>query len=136
MEFDGILLFLCLFFSGITLDIGLTRQEITTSLGQPANLGCYVNQTNATSLTYSWTKDNLTVMQSSNIIVYDNVLVVTPENNTDFGVYECHVSDGVTNTKCNISLLPGCNNTGELGFYESYILYFLRKCMKIVSSHG
>ena len=96
--------------------MGLTRLEITTALGQPANLGCYANQTNVTSLTYSWTKDNLTVTQSSNVRVHGNVLVVTPKKSTDFGTYECHVSNGVTNTRCNISLLPGCNNTGEFGF--------------------
>ncbi|KAL9951477.1 hypothetical protein ACROYT_G044143 [Oculina patagonica] len=106
---------------GLTLNMGLTRQEITTSLGQPANLGCYVNQANTTSLTYSWTKDNSTVTQSSNLRVYDNVLVVTPKNNTDFGVYECHVSDGVTSTKCNISLLPGCSKTEPEGIIQAHL---------------
>ena len=93
--------------------MGLTRLEIIASLGQPANLGCYANLTNTTSITYSWAKDNLTVTQSSNIRVYDNVLVVTPKKESDFGMYECHVTDGVTIMKCNITLLPGCNNTGE-----------------------
>jgi len=93
--------------------MGLTRLEITASLGQPANLGCYANVTNTTSLTYSWAKDNLTVTQSSNIRVYDNVLVVTPSKESDFGMYECRVTDGVTITKCNITLLPGCNNTAN-----------------------
>ena len=105
------------------MDMGLTRKEVTASVGKPANLGCYVNHTNATSLTYSWTKDNLTVTQSSSIRVYGNVLVITPEKNTDFGVYECHASDGVTNIKCNISLSAGCNNTGELKFYEYLLLW-------------
>lgn len=94
-----------------TLDMRLTRQQITTSFGQPANLGCYTNHTNSSSLKYSWTKDNVNVTPSSNINVYDNVLVVTPENNSDFGTYECHVSNGVTTTSCSISLQPGCNKT-------------------------
>ena len=102
--------------------MGLTRLEITTSIGRPANLGCYANQTNTTSLTYSWSKDNLTVTQSSNIKVYGNVLVVTPKKKSDFGMYECHVTDGVAITKCNITLLLGCNNTGEYGKYR--YLYF------------
>jgi len=93
--------------------MGLTRLEVTASLGQPANLGCYTNVTNTTSLTYYWAKDNLTVTQSSTIKVYDNVLVVTPKEESDFGMYECHATDGVTITKCNITLLPGCNGTGE-----------------------
>ena len=93
--------------------MGLTRLEITASLGQPENLGYYANVTNTTSLTYFWAKDNVTVTQSSTTRLYDNVLVVTPEKESDFGMYECHVTDGVTTTKCNITLLRGCNNTGE-----------------------
>ena len=89
----------------------LTRQEITTTIGQPANLGCYANQTNSAGLIYSWKKGNLTITQSSNLRVYGNVLVVTPKENTDFGTYECHVSDDVTIATCRISLLPGCNNS-------------------------
>lgn len=101
----------CAFTIGLSPDMGLTRLEITTSIGRPANLGCYANQTNTTSLTYSWSKDNFTVTQSSNIKVYGNVLVVTPKKKSDFGMYECHVTDGVAITKCNITLLLGCNNT-------------------------
>ena len=41
--------------------MGLTRLEITASLGQPENLGYYANVTNTTSLTYFWAKDNVTV---------------------------------------------------------------------------
>ena len=93
--------------------MGLTRLEITASLGQPANLGCYANVTNTTSLTSFWAKDNVTVTQSSTTRLYDNVLVVTPEKESDFGMYECRVTDNVTITKCNITLLRGCNNTGE-----------------------
>ena len=93
--------------------MGLTRLKITTSLGQPANLGCYANQTNTISFSYSWTKDNLTVTQSSNIKVYGNVLVVTPKQESDFGMYECHVTDGVAITKCKITLMLGFNNTGK-----------------------
>ena len=53
----------------------------------------------------------MTVKQSSNIKVYDNTLVVTPEKHSDFGTYECHISNGRTSTKYSISLRPGCNNT-------------------------
>ena len=104
----------------------LTRQQITTSFGQPANLGCYTNHTNSSSLKYSWTKDNVNVTPSSNINVYDNVLVVTPENNSDFGTYECHVSNGVTTTSCSISLQPGCNKTGEE--LDMYFVLVLNLC--------
>lgn len=111
---QGILVIVnCAFTNGLTLDMGLTRLEITASLGQPANLGCYANVTNTTSLTYSWAKNNLTVTQSSTTRLYENVLVVTPKKASDFGMYECHVTDGVTITKCNITLLPGCNNTAH-----------------------
>ena len=55
----------------------------------------------------------MTVTETSNVKLYDNLLVVTPEKSTDFGTYECHVSDGVTITKCSISLRPGCNETGK-----------------------
>ena len=106
--------------------MGLTRLEITASLGQPANLGCYANVTNTTSLTYSWAKNNLTVTQSSTTRLYENVLVVTPKKESDFGMYECHVTDGVTITKCNITLLPGCNNTGEYySFLETPKSFFI-----------
>lgn len=93
--------------------MNLTRQEITTCIGEPVNLGCYVNQMSSVHLTFSWTKDNLTVSQSSNTRVYRNVLVVTPEDDADFGTYECHVSDNMTVTKCSISLTAGCNNRSK-----------------------
>lgn len=99
---------------GLTLDVNLTRQEITTCIGEPVNLGCYVNQMSSVHLTFSWTKDNLTVSQSSNTRVYRNVLVVTPEDDADFGTYECHVSDNMTVTKCSISLNAGCNNRNHV----------------------
>lgn len=99
---------------GLLQDMNLTRQEITTTIGEPANLGCYVDQTNTTHLTFSWTKDNKTVTQSSIIQVYRNVVVVTPKDDADFGTYECHVSDNVTITTCSISLKQGCNDSNHV----------------------
>ena len=39
------------------------------------------------------------------------MLFVTPENDTDFGTYECH--DGVSNTSCSISLRSRQGKTSQ-----------------------
>ena len=107
------------FFSSehLALDKDLTRQEITTPLGKPVNLGCYVNKkTNLsqtpstpapTSLVYNWKKDNDTITQSSRARIHRNLLVITPERDEDFGTYECNVTNGVSSARCKIKLIRG-----------------------------
>ena len=100
----------------------LTRVEITTILGRPVNLGCYVTKnytsetvhTQATStITYVWLKDKKSVPQTPNSRIHENVLVVTPRNDTDFGIYECNATNGVSSTRCRIEVKRGWNKTGE-----------------------
>ena len=95
--------------------MNLTRHEITTFIGQPTNLGCYATATTLTnsSLTHSWTKDNHTVTQSPSVRAFGDVLVVTPEKVTDFGTYECNITNGVSSTQCRILLLRGLDKPGK-----------------------
>ena len=102
-------------------DDNLTRVEITTILGRPVNLGCYVtknytsetSQTQASStITYVWLKDKRSVPQTPNSRIHENVLVVTPANDTDFGIYECNATNGVSSTRCRIELKRGWTKTG------------------------
>lgn len=98
----------------LELDLNLTRQEIITFLGQPANLGCYATTTLMnSSLSYSWTKDNRTVTQSSRVRAFDDVLVITPEEAADFGTYQCNITNGVSSILCRISLLQGLDKPGK-----------------------
>ena len=94
--------FLFLVLERATRDLRCPQKQVTTTTGQQATLGCYTTQANSSSLKYSWKKDNVTVTSSSHLTVYANMLFVTPENDTDFGTYECH--EGVSNTSCSISL--------------------------------
>ena len=98
----------------LELDLNLTRQEIITFLGQPANLGCHATKTLInSSLSYSWTKDNRTVTQSPRVKAFDDVLVVTPEEVADFGVYQCNITNGVSSILCRVSLLQGIDKPGK-----------------------
>ena len=106
--------FLLLQSEALILDVNLTRQEVTTFLRQPVNLGCYTTTTSAGSiLEYSWTKDNQTVTQSPNVQAFDGVLVVTPEKDSDFGTYECNVTNGMSSGLCRISLVQVTSTPGK-----------------------
>ena len=103
-------------------DDNLTRVEITTILGRPVNLGCYVtkNYTSETvpiqatsTITYVWLKDKKSVPQTPNSRIHGNVLVVTPRNDTDFGIYECNATNGVSSTRCRIELKRGWTKKGK-----------------------
>ena len=96
----------------LELDLNLTRKEVITFLGQTANLACYATNTNS-PLTYSWTKANQTVTQSSYIRAVGHVLVVTPMEEKHFGNYMCNISDGASSATCLISLSKGINETGN-----------------------
>ena len=65
------------------------------------------------SVTYVWLKDNKSVPQTSNSRIHENVLVVTPTNDTDFGIYECNVTDGVSSTRCRIEVKRGWTKAGK-----------------------
>lgn len=82
-------------------------------LGQPVNLGCYTNNTGASPFYCTWTKDNVTVTESSIVQIYENMLVITPQTSADFGIYQCHIGSDSDNTVCSISLHPECGNTGR-----------------------
>lgn len=98
----------------LILDVNLTRQEVTTFLRQPVNLGCYATTTSAGSiLEYYWTKDNQTVTQSPNVQAFDGVLVVTPEKDSDFGTYECNVTNGMSSGLCRIALVQVTSTPGD-----------------------
>ena len=71
-------------------------------------------QTQARStITYVWLKDSKSVPQTSNSRIHENVLVVTPTNDTDFGTYECNATNGVSSTRCRIQLKRGWTKTGK-----------------------
>lgn len=122
----------------LALDKTLTRQEITTLLGHPVNLGCYVTKANSSqtpstpapaSLTYRWVKGNFSVTQSPRSRIHGNVLVVTPKSDEDFGKYECNVTNGVSSTRCSILLIQGWrdngdNSTSKWSFNNPFILFF------------
>ena len=98
----------------LELDLNLTRKEIITFLGQPANLGCHATTTLInSSLSYSWTKDNLTVTQSPRVKAFGDVLVVTPQEAADFGAYQCNITNGVSSILCRVSLLQGLGKPGK-----------------------
>ena len=116
------------FFSeNLSLDENLTRHKITTVLENPVNLGCYV--TNLThiskTLTFVWMKDNTTVTQSAALSIHGNVLVVTPKSGKDFGVYNCEVTNGVSKTRCQITLVQGWKKSGKSCKLTNFInIYF------------
>lgn len=98
----------------LELDFNLTRQEIVTFLGQPANLGCHATTTLVnSSVSYSWTKDNQTVTQSQRVKEFGGVLVITPKEAADFGAYQCNISNGVSSILCRISLLQGLDKPDD-----------------------
>lgn len=102
----------------LALDENLTRREITTVIQHPVNLGCYVTKVNSsqipTSLTFVWSKDNKSVQQSPAVSIHGNVLVVTPKTEKDFGIYKCDVTNGVSKTLCEITLVQGWTNSGPV----------------------
>ena len=103
--------------------MNLTRQEVTTFLRQPVNLGCYATTTSAGSiLEYYWTKDNQTVTQSPNVQAFDGVLVVTPEKDSDFGTYECNVTNGMSSGLCRISLVQVTSTPGKHREYLEFCI--------------
>ena len=73
-----------------TINKELTRKEIYSLLGNPANVMCSVN--NPHPVHFKWTKDGEEMLDSENVKVHNNILVVTPRQLKDFGVYVCHVS--------------------------------------------
>ncbi|XP_029198053.2 uncharacterized protein LOC114963081 isoform X1 [Acropora millepora] len=97
----------------LSLDENLTRHKIATVLENPVNLGCYVTNLSHISktLTFVWMKDNTTVTQSAALSIHGNVLVVTPKSEKDFGVYNCEVTNGVSQTRCQIKLVQGWKNS-------------------------
>ena len=98
----------------LELDLNLTRQEIITFLDQPANLGCYSTQTGNTSpLSFTWTKDNQIITESSRLRAFGEVIVVTPKSDSDFGTYMCNITNGVSSVLCIIELSKGLNESGE-----------------------
>lgn len=106
----------------LELDLNLTRQEIITFLDQPANLGCYSTQTGNTSpLSFTWTKDNQIITDSSRLRAFGEVIVVTPQNDSDFGTYMCNITNGLSSVLCRIKLSKGLNDSGEC----SSTCYFL-----------
>ncbi|XP_078354128.1 uncharacterized protein LOC144638750 isoform X2 [Oculina patagonica] len=107
---------LSLAFERLACDDSLTRREITTILGRKVNLGCYVNKTNTgatpqtqaqSPLMYDWFKDNQSVPQTENSEKHENVLVITPKDDKDFGIYTCNVTNGISRTECIITLKRG-----------------------------
>lgn len=98
----------------LELDLNLTRQEIITFLDQPANLGCYSTQTgNTPPLSFTWTKDNQIITESSRLRAFGEVIVVTPKSDSDFGTYMCNITNGVSSILCRIKLSKGLNESGE-----------------------
>ena len=111
----------------LSLDENLTRHKIATVLENPVNLGCYVTNLSHISktLTFVWTKDNTTVTQSAALSIHGNVLVVTPKSEKDFGVYICEVTNGLSQTRCQIKLVQGWKNSGKSCKLTNFInLYF------------
>ncbi|CAH3194388.1 unnamed protein product [Porites evermanni] len=96
----------------LELDLNLTRQEIITFLDQPANLGCYSTQTGNTSpLSFTWTKDNQIITESSRLRAFGEVIVVTPKSDSDFGTYMCNITNGMSSILCRIKLSKGLNES-------------------------
>ena len=120
-------LFTFFFSEYLSLDENLTRLKIATVLENPVNLGCYVTNLSHISktLTFVWMKDNTTVTQSAALSIHGNVLVVTPKSEKDFGVYNCEVTNGVSQTRCQIKLVQGWKNSGKSCKLTNFInLYF------------
>ena len=61
--------------------------------------------TNPLPVHYKWTKDGEEVHDSDNVKVHNNILVVTPRQPGDFGVYVCHVSNIAGNASYEIELV-------------------------------
>ena len=74
-----------------TINKELTLKDIYSVLGNPANVMCLVS--NPHPVHFKWTKDGEEVHDSENVKVHSNILVVTPRQPKDFGVYVCHMSN-------------------------------------------
>ena len=95
------LLFCCL--GEPKINKALTRKQVDSSLGNRANVMCLA--TNPLPIHYKWTKDGEEVHNSDNVKVHNNILVVTPRQRKDFGVYVCHVSNIAGNATYEIELV-------------------------------
>lgn len=74
-----------------TVNAVLTRKEIGARVGQKTNLQCFAS--NTFPINYTWTKDGSSVVDGDNIVVHNNILIVTPKRSNDFGVYVCNLAN-------------------------------------------
>ena len=44
---------------------------------------------------------------------FGEVVVVTPQDDSDFGTYMCNITNGVSSVLCRIKLSKGLNESGE-----------------------
>ena len=84
-----------------------------------ANLGCYVM--NNENVLFHWTKDgaNLSTSILKQIQILDNMLVVMPVTQEDFGTYVCHATNSYGTT--NISIIvenSSCDQQTKSGNHD------------------
>lgn len=79
------------------IDLQLTRSKVLSQVELSANLGCYVM--NNENVLFHWTKDGANLSTSKQIRILNNMLVVMPVTQEDFGTYVCHATNpyGTTN---------------------------------------
>jgi len=61
---------------------------------------------------YSWTK-NGQVPVSDDIKIMNNIIVLTPRDAEDYGVYVCHATNSLGSTAYKITVLEGQKSSGR-----------------------
>ena len=96
--------------------------------------------TNPLPVNYKWTKDGDEVHDSDNVKVHNNILVVTPRQRKDFGVYVCHVSNIAGNATYEIELVQrdkmnvSCKYTGLVSLLSNKLRFRFVNYQKVTSS--
>ena len=77
----------------------------------PCTLSCHA--TSDIPFNYSWTK-NGQVPVSDDIKIMNNIIVLTPRDAEDYGVYVCHATNSFGSTAYKITVSEGHKSSGTI----------------------
>ena len=73
----------------------------------------FCHATSGSPFNYSWTK-NGQVPVSDDIKILNNIIVLTPRNAEDYGVYVCHATSSFGSTAHKIAVSEGRKSSGKI----------------------
>ena len=79
------------------------------------SLSCH--ESNGSPFNYSWTR-NCQVPGSDDIKIMNNIIVLTPRDAEDYGVYVCHASNRFGSTAYKITLSEGYKRSASTGMMK------------------